>query len=154
MKVPYHNDTDKHVHIGPVTIAPRQTRDVEETHIPDYKAKQEAPADAPADPLAELLKGSVKKITVSLDAMSTADIEALGALEQKAESPRTTLLSAIGELLLTRAAQADMLAKVAALSDEELAEALAVASAETGADPDYLSALEAEAAKRNPGAAE
>lgn len=154
MKIPYHNETDKHVHIGPVTISPGQTRDVEDSHVPGYKKAESKPAETGnADPLAELLKRTVKDVTAELSGMSTADVERLGELEQLGQQ-RKGILSAISDLLLTRAANADMLAKVAALTDEELAAAIEAVSTDINADTDYVAALEAEAAKRNLGAAQ
>lgn len=153
MKVPYTNETNKHLHIGSVTIAPGHTRDVEESHIPGYKPKDATQGSAPADdPLAELLKKSVKDITAELQSLSTADIERLGELEQKADQPRKTLLSAISEEILNRAAD-EQLAAIAAMSDEVLAAAIAEAGTDININPDYLMALEAESAKRNLGGA-
>ena len=40
-KVPYHNKTDKPVHIGPVTIMPNQTRVVDSQYLL-IKAREEA----------------------------------------------------------------------------------------------------------------
>lgn len=152
-----HNPNKTPMRVGSDIVPPGETKDFPESRVPRHlrpaEKKEEQPA-AKTDPLAELLKGSVKDVTAALAGLATADIERLGELEQLAEKPRTTLLSAIGELLLNRAAQADVLAKIAELSDEALIEELATAQSESGADPEYLAALEAEAAKRNPGGAE
>lgn len=153
MKVPYHNDSDKYVHIGATMIAPNDTRDVEETEIPGYTAPGAvAKVAAPADPLGGLLKGNVASVTAALADLPLADVEKLGELEQAGQH-RKTLLAAIAEELLNRAANADMLAKVAALGDEALSAELEAVLSDVAADPDYLAALEAEAAKRNSGAA-
>jgi hypothetical protein len=152
-----HNPTKTNLHVGADIVPPGETKDFPESRVPRHlrpvEKKEEAPVEK-TNPLADLLKGSVKDIVPGLDALSTADLEALGELEQLAEKPRTTLLSAIAELLLNRAAQADMLAKAAAFSDADLAVALEDAKTDINVDPDYLTALEAEAAKRNPGSAE
>jgi hypothetical protein len=149
MKVPYTNETNKHLHIGPVTIAPGHTRDVEESHIPGYKPKDAKQESAPiVDLMTELLKKSVKDITAELPFLSTAYIERLGELEQKEDQPRKTLLSAISEEILNRAAD-EQLAAIAAMSNEVLAAAIAEAGTDININPDYLMALEAEYSKRN-----
>lgn len=147
MKVPYHNDTDKFVHIGPVTIAPGATRDVEDSHIPGHKPAADTAPEAAADPLALLSAGKVADIIAQIPSLSDADLDRLGEMEQVGKN-RTTLLSAIAEALLHRAAMSDMLAKVAALSAEELAAEFKDIGTDVNADPDYLAALEAEQAKR------
>lgn len=156
-RIPVTNNTNMPLYVGSNIVPPGETRDFPESQVPhhlrpqkDEPAKEQA---APADPLAELLKGTVKEVTAGLDGLLTEDLETLGELEQLGQA-RKGVLSAIGELLLGRAAQADMMAKVAAFTDEELAAALEDAKTDIHVDPDYLAALEAEAAKRNPSKAE
>lgn len=151
-----HNPHKTNLHVGSDIVPPGETKDFPESRVPKHlrpaEQKEEQPAAPVADPLAELLKGTVKDVTAELPGMSTADIERLGELEQLGQQ-RKGILGAIAGLLLTRAANADMLAKVAALTDEDLAAALEASAAGGDVDPDYVAALEAEAAKRNPGAA-
>lgn len=101
MKVPYTNDTDQFSHIGPVTIAPHMTRDVEESHIPGYKKPGKVVEPEP-DPFADLLEHNVQTVVASLGTMELADIEKLGEMEQTGAA-RKGVLSAIAEELLKRA---------------------------------------------------
>lgn len=156
-KIPVHNKTAMPIYVGAAMVFPGETRHFDEHEVPHHlRPQEEAPAKkqaAPADPLAGMLKGTVKEVTAGLDGLLTGDLEKLGELEQSGQA-RKGVLSVIADLLLTRAVNADMLAKVAAFSDEELAAALEDAKTDINVDPDYLATLEAEAAKRNPGAAE
>lgn len=106
MKIPFHNETDKFQHIGGVTIPPFDTRDVEATLHPDYKApKAEEPE--PEDPLVYLLDGSVKAIQEKLPALDMEQLNALEALEQKAAKPRASLIEAIAAAKLALAGKDD-----------------------------------------------
>lgn len=157
MKIPVHNNTAMPIYVGAAMIPPGETRHFDEHDVPHHlrtvEQAKETVSQTNADPLAELLKGTIKDITAKLPGIPTEEIEKLGDLEQLGQA-RKGLLSAIAETLLERAAQADMLAKVAAFSDEDLAAALEAAKDDINIDDDYLSALEAEASKRNPEAAE
>lgn len=161
MKIPVHNKTKMPIYVGAAMVLPGETRHFEEQDVPPNLRPapvEDAPVEVPADqlaefPLIELLLGNVKEVTAALAGMTTADVEKLGELEQAGHA-RKGVLSAVGEMLLNRAAQADMLAKVAAFNDEELAAALEDAKTDINVDADYLAALEAEAAKRNPGSVE
>jgi hypothetical protein len=149
-KVPYHNDTDKFVHIGSVTIAPGATRDVEETHLAEYsKPKESAPA-AP-DAIADLLAGTAAEVIAKLPGLSAADLEQVELREQEGKN-RKTVLAAISEALLNLAAQ-NLAEQIALMSDADLTAALEEAKTDINVDADYLAALEAEAASRNPGGA-
>lgn len=156
-KIPVHNKTAMPIYVGAAMVLPGETRHFDEHEVPRHlRPKEDAPAKeqaAPADPLAEMLKGTVKEVVAALAGMPLSDIEKLGDLEQAGQE-RKGVLSAIADIQLNHAANADMLAKVAAFSDEELAAALEDAKTDINVDPDYLAALEAEAAKRNSGAAE
>lgn len=155
-KIPVHNPSMMPMYVGSTMILPGETRHFDEQDVPHHlRPQKEEQAAAPVidDPFAELLKGTVKDVVVALAGMTTADIEQLGELEQQGQQ-RKGILSAIAELLMNRAANADLLTKAAAFTDEELAAELEAVGADTGANPDYIAALEAEAAKRNPGAAE
>lgn len=103
MKVPYSNETSGFVHIGPVTIAPGATRDVEQSHIPGYKPAEEAPAPPVDDPLAVLLSHSIPTVIAGLDGLSRDQLEKLGELEQKGQA-RKGVLGPIAEILLKAAA--------------------------------------------------
>ncbi len=157
-RIPVTNNTKMNMHVGSNIVPPGETRDFPESQVPHHfrpvEKAEEAPAPAPqTDPLAELLNGTVKAVTAALPAMADADIERLGELEQAGQA-RKGVLGSIADVLLNRAAQAGMLERVAAFNDKDLAEELDAVLSDTGADPDYIAALEAEAAKRNPGAAE
>lgn len=102
MKKPYTNETPNTIYPGGVCIPPGQTRDVDEQFHPDYAAPEPEEA-APVDPVAQILGHSVSAIKDMLPALSDAELEALGAAEQLADKPRTTLLAAIAEEILTRA---------------------------------------------------
>jgi hypothetical protein len=151
------NNTKMNLYVGSNIVPPGETRDFPESQVPHHlRPQEESPAKepaAPADPLAELLKGTVKEVVAVLKGMPLADIEKLGELEQAGQA-RKGVLSAIADIQLTHAAQAEMMARVAAFGDEELAAALEAAATDINVDPIYLAALEAEAAKRNPGATE
>lgn len=104
MKVPVTNETATFMHVGGVTIPPSETREVEETHLPDYKAEEAAPAPV-EDHLAALLELSVPKIKDALPNLNDLDVERLGELEQaKGDKARTSLLGLIAETIMDRAA--------------------------------------------------
>lgn len=151
-----HNPHTTPMRVGSDIVPPGETKDFPESRVPSHlrpaEKKEEEPV-AKTDPLAELLKGSVKDVTAALTGLATADIERLGELEQLADQPRKTLLSAISEEILNRAAD-EQLAAIAAMSDEVLAAAIAEAGTDININPDYLMALEAESAKRKAGAAQ
>lgn len=154
-KIPVTNKGTSPMSVGTSVVLPGETRHFDVQDVPHHlrpKAAEAAPVAAPADPLGELLKGNVASVVAALADLPLADVEKLGELEQAGQH-RKTLLAAIAEELLNRAANADMLAKVAALGDEALSAELEAVLSDVAADPDYLLALEAEAAKRNPGAA-
>lgn len=156
MKIPVHNKSAMPIYVGTAMVLPGETRHFDEQEVPHHlrpAQAEEVKVEVVKDPLAELLLSNVKKVTAALAGLSTAEVEKLGELEQAGQA-RKGVLSAVGELLLNRAAQVEMLDKVAAFTDEELATALEDAKTDINIDPDYLAALEAEAAKREPGSAE
>lgn len=150
MKVPYFNNTDKFAHIGPVTIPPFGTRDVEDTHIPGYT--QLVAGDPPVtDELSDLLKQSVAKVVEALPGLSQEDIDRLGELEQTGKN-RTTLLSAIAEETLNRAGKTveEIIAELPLMPDEALAELAAeLAVKGNNANADLVAAITAEQALRD-----
>ncbi len=150
MKIPVSNNTAMSLYVGAAMVPPGETRHFEESDVSHHlrPAKDETPAVvSKEDPLAKLLQGNVKDIAAALPGMTMADIERLGELEQQGQA-RKGVLSAVSTALLDRAANSELLAKVAALSDDELAAALVEAGTDVNADPDYVAALESESAKR------
>lgn len=149
-----HNPTKTNLHVGAAIVPPGETKDFPESRVPRHLRPQEKAAEAPKPPtinetLAELLKGNVPTVVAALADMAAADIEQLELMEQAGQN-RKGVLGAVAEELLNRAAQADLLAKVEAMSDETLAAELEAAKTDINIDPEYLAAIEAEAAKRNP----
>ena len=106
MKIPFHNETDKFVHIGGVTIPPFDTRDVEATLHPDYKAPKAEEEKAPDNPLAALLNETVKDILPKLPEMDMEQLTALEALEQEGKN-RSSLIEAIAAAKLALAGKGD-----------------------------------------------
>ncbi|HLP97483.1 MAG TPA: hypothetical protein VK149_03460 [Sideroxyarcus sp.] len=154
-KIPVHNKTAMPMYVGATMILPGETRHFDEHEVPHHlRQKQEEEQSAPAlnNPLADLLKGSVAEVVAALAGMNAADIERVGDLEQQGKA-RKGILSAIAEKLLNHAAD-ERAQLIAAMSDEALAAALTEAGTDINVNPEYLAALEAEAAKRNPGATE
>ncbi|MCE5182370.1 MAG: hypothetical protein LLG15_11260 [Betaproteobacteria bacterium] len=145
------NNTQMNMHVGSNIVPPGETRDFPESQVPHHlrpvDAEEPEKKEEQIDLLAEMLSSKVADIIAKIPSLSDADLERLGEMEQVGKS-RTTLLSAIAEALLHRAAMSDMLAKVAALSADELAAELKDIGTDVNADPDYLAALEAEQAKR------
>ena len=155
-RIPVTNNTKMNLYVGSNIVPPGETRDFPESQVPHHlrpATVEEEKVEVIKDLLVELLLANVKDVTAALAGMATADVERLGELEQAGQN-RKTLLSAIAEELLNRAANAETLAKVAAFTDEELANEIDAVLSDTAADPEYIDLLEAEAAKRNPGAVE
>ena len=128
-KVPFHNKTNKTVHVGTVSISPYGTRDVDPTHLPDAGKKPEQTVEQSVSAtIDELLGLSVSDLTARLPSLSTADIDALEEAENGKEKPRTSALNAIASERVSRASQsvggdkeADEFAQlVSTMSDEEL----------------------------------
>ena len=147
MKIPVTNNTAMPIYVGSAMIPAGETRHFEEHEVPHHlRPKAEAvPVEQPVeDPLGEMLKGNVGSVVALLPAMTSADIEKLGELEQ-AGLARKGVLSAIAEIQLSRA---ELTGHVASLSDEDLAAAIEDAKTDPNPDPALLAALEAEAAGR------
>lgn len=110
MKIPVHNPNDAPIYVGTSMILPGETRhfDVNDPDLPAYlrPAPEAAPEEA-ADAMAELLKLGVKDIAAEFDLLDAGELDRLEALENAAEPPRKTLLSAISEEKLRRAAAAE-----------------------------------------------
>lgn len=109
MKIPVHNPTAMPIYVGASMVLPGETRHFDEQDVPSHlrptQAEVEAgPDESQYDPLAELLALSVKDIVSGFDALTDEEIARLGALENAAGTPRKSLVSAITEEQLTRAA--------------------------------------------------
>lgn len=104
MRIPVTNNTDTMLHIGGKVIRPGETRDVDESLVPDElkPVAAQAATDAPEDPVLALLDGSVKEIAEALAGLSDADIDALEAAEEAGKT-RKGVLAAIAEQRLARA---------------------------------------------------
>ncbi len=126
-KVPYTNTTDHIIHIGPKTIWPGSTRDVDEDHIPDKeRPKPTIAEELEESPLAEILEQNVPAIVDVLGALSDAELDELELLENGSDKPRKGLINAIMEERLSRASAAQEVKAFAemieAMGDDELAE--------------------------------
>ena len=137
-KIPYTNNTNKIQHIGTVMLFPGDSREVEETHLPDYKGH--APAQAPEEDTAlaallALLDQSVPEIEQALPSLSLEELETLEQAEQNGKT-RKTLIEAIAEERLSRASQtqeaAEYMALLASMSEEELTDQLALCEGDEG----------------------
>ncbi len=102
-KVAYTNNEKTVAHIDGKALAPGDTREVDETQIPTYKAK--APAqESNEDPVLALLdiKGGVKNIVPELPGLSDADLARLKQAEDDGKT-RDGLMKAIAVEELKRA---------------------------------------------------
>jgi hypothetical protein len=149
MKTPYTNETDKFVHIGSVTIAPGATRDVEDSHIPGYTPPASTTNESPENPLARIAVLSVDKAKAQLKNLTDGELAQLGDLE-KAGQQRKTLINAIADELLQRAAGKSITPEnVGSLSSQDLLQAIIDETAKgDAADAGLLDLLKAEADKR------
>lgn len=105
MKIPVSNNTAMPIYVGAAMIPPGETRHFDEQDVPHHLRPapvEAAPVAAPADPLAELLKGNVAAVVAALADLPDADVERLGELEQAGQA-RKGVLSAVAEELLVRA---------------------------------------------------
>jgi hypothetical protein len=102
MKIPYTNITNKIQHIGSVTLFPGQCREIEERYLP----KNPAPESilAPDSTIQTLLKSSVGDVVSALPNLSAEHLDEVEAGESGKEKPRSTLMKAIAEERLRRAA--------------------------------------------------
>lgn len=105
------NTSDRTVFVGGVMIPPNESRDVETAYLPPEHQDDAPPAAEPdsgqPDPdanLRELLRGTVKDLTAQLDDFSDETLKRLAELEAETDTPRSTLLGAITDLQLKRAA--------------------------------------------------
>lgn len=122
MKIPVHNPNDAPIYVGTSMILPGETRhfDVNDPQLPAHlRPAPEAAPEEVADAMTELLKLGVKDIAAQLDLLNAGELDRLQALENAAEAPRKTLLSAISEEKLRRAAAAEAAPAVTAAASEE-----------------------------------
>lgn len=128
MKVAYTNETQNFMHVGSVTIPPGETRDVDPSLLDGYKPEPGPEEEQPVDLIAELLKASVKNITVELPGLSDEDLARAAVLEQGGQN-RKSLLAALTEETLRRVAIAKEAGETAPAADPA-----AVAGTGTGAE--------------------
>lgn len=97
---PFTNDTDRIIYLGNATIPPGQTRDVEETLHPDFAAEPKGPAETEAaDPLIELLKGTVATVSAGIEGLSVDELNQLADAERDGQN-RKGVLGAIAEQII------------------------------------------------------
>lgn len=107
MKVAVENTSASPMYVAGVMIPAGETRHFDQGELPPELHPQAAtaPAEAtPADLLAELLKFSVAEIVARIDAFDDAVLAELIEREEAAAKPRKSLLSALVEAQLQRAA--------------------------------------------------
>ncbi|MCB5187375.1 hypothetical protein LG200_05070 [Methylobacillus caricis] len=154
-KIPVSNTTDCPIWVGASMVAPGETRHFYPHEVPPEFRPAEAPVEEPAadtDPLADLLELSIKAIKAQFGTLTFEQLEKLGELEQLKETPRSSLLSEIGNELLTRSSRAEITAKIKslpALSDDELSTLVEDEKAKgNNADNELAAALVAEVETR------
>jgi hypothetical protein len=106
-RISVHNPTAMPIYVGSNMVPAGETRDFPESLVPPHLRPQAAPelaAEPESDPVAELLALSVKDIVSGFDALTDEDLARLGALENADDTPRKSLVSAITEEQLKRAA--------------------------------------------------
>lgn len=106
-KVAVTNENAMPIYVGGQMIPAKETRHFDEDQVPEHlrPPKEEAePEAAPIDAMQALSEGKVSDITAALPALSDADLERLGEIEQaKGDAARKTLLAAIAEETIKRA---------------------------------------------------
>lgn len=100
-KVPYTNNTANRMTIGGVAVRPGETRYIDETLHPDYRAAA-APPTAPTDPVLELLDNPIKDIVPQLPTLSDEDFIKVWQGEENGKT-RSSLLKAFEGEKLRRA---------------------------------------------------
>ncbi|MDH5633616.1 MAG: hypothetical protein OEZ10_11550 [Gammaproteobacteria bacterium] len=166
-KVSFTNKTDKPISVGPVTVFPGKTREVEQNHLhgqPGYQAPEKPAEDAAPSPVLELLDGNIKDIAAAIQArdengkpvISDDDLAALKSAEQDGNTRKGVMEAIAAEELLRATEEADagtgggsdvetFIASLKDKSDEELIEL-----SETHADePQLLDAINTEIDARN-----
>lgn len=103
-QIPYFNDTTHTVFVGGVMVPAGESRLVDARLLPQHEVHEPAPEQA--DPLAELLKGTVAEVVAKLPELEHDDLERLGELEQLGQA-RKGILGPIAETLLATASKAN-----------------------------------------------
>lgn len=120
-RIPVHNNTAMPMYVGSEMVPPGETRHFEESQVPLHlrPAKAEPVAEVIVeDPIQALSEKPAKDIIAAIPGLGVEQLEKLGDIEQLREKPRSTVLAAISEALLTRA-------DLGALSEKEEAEIIA-----------------------------
>lgn len=107
MKIPVHNPNDHPIYVGTSMILPGETRHFDKHELPKHqwpKEDGEAVETQPADLVADLLKLTVREVVEAFSGISGDDLNRLESLENASPSPRKTLLAALVEERLKRAA--------------------------------------------------
>ncbi len=108
--MPVSNDTDTDMVVAGRIIPAGETRHFDASLVPTAlmptpgEAEPPAPEPPPYDPLQMLQGESVNTIKAALPTLKDAQLEALAGMEEVAEKPRSTLLAALQEEHLRRAA--------------------------------------------------
>lgn len=104
-RIPVHNATAMPMYVAGAMIPPGETRHFPAHQVPAHlrPAPKEAEPEAPADPLAELVKRPVKEIEHALSGLSDADLVRLIELDAADGTPRKTLAEEVAEEQLRRA---------------------------------------------------
>ncbi len=116
MKIPVTNTTAMPIYVGATMIPPGEIRHFDESDVPHHlrpaPVAPQAPEPAP-DPLQVLVnEKTADEAIAALPGLSIEDLERLGELEQARvlkdkPAPRKSVLSAISDTLLERAAAED-----------------------------------------------
>lgn len=105
-KIPVTNNGAMAMYVAGLMIPPGETRHFNPDQVPDHlrPAAAEPEPETPGDPLADLIKGTVKEIAAAIPGLSDEDLSRLGDLEQgEGGAARKGVLSAIAEEILKRA---------------------------------------------------
>lgn len=103
--VPVTNTTKANLHLAGKVIAPGDTRHIDITMVPDHllpKERSEEVTEAPADPIVELLSGTVPEVGKALPDLDDEQLNAVEANE-KVGQQRKGVLEAITAERLRRA---------------------------------------------------
>lgn len=123
MKIPVHNPTKMPIYVGATMIVPGETRHFDEQDVPTHlKPKpaeaEDEPEQAPLSLMAQLRVRGVKDCIEAFPALADDDLAELESLENAEAAPRKTLIAAIAEEKLKRAA-ADEASKAGGAGDED-----------------------------------
>lgn len=110
MKIPVHNPSNRPMYVGASMVPAGETRHFEEHDVPHHLRPQpiEAPvvAQVAPDAMGELSKEPAEKIIELVAALSSAELERLGDIEQaKGDQARRPVLNAIAEQVLKLAGE-------------------------------------------------